>query len=212
MSKKGDKNGASGDNVVSMEGRLKFTPSAPRQPGETPEQYRARYRKEKRIWMEANGIKKRKTIQVGQTTRRILDGELKVEDLDLEELVRGRPRAADGTFRGAPPKVVPRAFHDACIRELMKRGKELYTDAYMDVIQVFIDIAKDTKQDAGDRLRAAQYVWERIEGKVPQKVEVGAAVDPWQQLIDGIVAEVEDEQIAKAREMLNNAATTTEDT
>lgn len=207
MSDKQDEGGGGSANVVSMEGRLKFTVSEPRRPGETSEQYRARYRKEKNEWMRANGIMRRKKIQVGQTTRRILDGELKVEDLDIEELVRGRPRAADGTFRGAPPKVVPRSFHDACIRELMKRGKELYTDAYMDVIRVFIEIAKDKKQDAGDRLRAAQYVWERIEGKVPQKVEVGAPQDPWQQLIDGIVAEVEDEQIAKAREMLNNAAT-----
>ena len=190
------------DNVIPFSAGLKFTPSEKRRPDETAKEYALRYKREKRAWMKANGIDGRKRVVVGQTNTRILNGDLKVEDLDVEELVRGRPRAADGSFRGAPPKMVPKAFHDACIRELMKRGQELYRDNYIEVIQVFVDIAKDTKQDASDRLRAAQYVWERIEGKIPQTVEFGAAQDPWQKLIDGIVAEVEDEAIAKARSML----------
>lgn len=197
-----------GDNVVALDPKEKFTPSRPRQPGETPAEYSKRYKAEKRQWRRDTGnMRPRKTVNVGGSNARLLNGEIRVEDLDIEELVRGRVRAEDGTFRGAPPKVVPKSFHDACIRELMKRGKELYTDAYLDVIKVFVEIAKDTKQDSGDRLRAAQYVWERIEGKIPQTVNLGAAQDPWQQLIDGIIAEVEDEAIAKAREMMNDVPT-----
>jgi hypothetical protein len=199
------------DNVVNLSSIPRFVPSERRRPGETPADYRQRYRREKKAWEKANGITHGGKVHVGSTNAAILRGEINVEDLTVEELVRGRPKAADGTFRGANPRVVPKAFHDACIKELMKRGQELYRDAYLDVVKVFIDIAKDPKVEPADRLRAAKYVWERIEGKVPDKVEIGGTTDPWQQVIDGIVAEVEDEQIQRAKDMLNDAATTTEE-
>lgn len=45
------------------------------------------------------------------------DGELNLEDWDMEELLRGYRRDKGGKFRGRPPQVVPREVH----QELAKR-------------------------------------------------------------------------------------------
>jgi hypothetical protein len=64
-----------------------------------------------------------------------------VETLSPEELVRGRPRDKSGGFRGRPPTWVPHEFHRACIRELMRRGKEMWQVAYLEAIEAMTDIA-----------------------------------------------------------------------
>lgn len=114
-----------------------------------------------------------------------------VETLTPEELVHGKLKDKDGKFRGRPPAWVPAEFHRACIRELMRRGKRLWQESYLDAIETMVKVAKgEVKGVTGaDRLRAAQFIVERIEGKVPERLEV---VDdsPWQQIIEGIVMEV----------------------
>jgi hypothetical protein len=124
-----------------------------------------------------------------------------VETLSPSELARGQLKDAEGMFRGRPPAIVPRAFHDACVRELMRRGQHLYRENYIEAITAMTAIAKDEDAKDSDRIKAAQFVIERLEGKVPDKLEISAA-DPWQTIISGIVAKVEDEQIAHAQEYL----------
>lgn len=136
-------------------------------------------------------------IREGRTTMREV-----VSAMDPEELVRGRFKATDGTFKGRPPALVPAEFHSECIRELLKRGTELYRDSFLKAIETFVQIAADPDVDAGQRLKAAQYIWERVEGKVPDRVEVAVA-QPWETIIDGIVAEAEDDNIARAARILN---------
>ena len=62
------------------------------------------------------------------------------------------------------------------------------------------EIAKGNVKGAkvADRLKAAQLVIERIEGKTPE-VLVLTEEAPWQLAIDDIVAQVPDEQIQAAR-------------
>jgi hypothetical protein len=125
-----------------------------------------------------------------------------VEQLDDEELVRGQLRDTDGKFRGRRPAWVPNEFHRACIRELLRRGQTLWRENYLQAIQVLTDIAQDDKQKAADRLKAAMHVIERIEGKIPDKIEVSLDA-PWEGIIMDIVAEVSDEQLENGRRRLS---------
>lgn len=126
-----------------------------------------------------------------------------VKTLSPEELVRGQLKNDKGSFVGAPSRWVPREFHKACIAELMKRGKKMYQGAYLDAIQVFVDIATNRNTEPQHRLKAAQYVIERLEGKVPEKLDIGITEAPWQGLLGGIVAEVDEEQLKNAQRILS---------
>lgn len=149
-----------------------------------------------------------------EVMRDIKDGKMTMKEfvaaLDPEELARGQMRAEDGTFRGAPPRWVPAELHQACVRELMARGDQIWKGAYLDAIKVFTDIAKNEAIEPKDRIKAAQYVVERIAGKTPEKVEL-SVVDPWEQIIGGIVAEAEDEAISRAARVFNGMAPVAED-
>ena len=125
-----------------------------------------------------------------------------VGTLTPEELARGQLMDKNGSFTGRPPSYVPRQFHDACVRELLGRGRVLYKTNYVKAIEAMTEIATDENVKPADRFKAAQFVIERLEGKVPDKLEVAVA-DPWQQIISGIVAEVDEEQIMNAQEYLN---------
>lgn len=129
-----------------------------------------------------------------------------VKSLSNEELARGQIRGSDGVFRGRPPAWVPREFHRECLRELMRRGRVLWQENYVQAIRVMTQVASGEIKGASvaDRLRAAQYVVERMEGKIPERVEIQVDA-PWQDAIADIVAEVSDEQIASARRMLASA-------
>jgi len=113
-----------------------------------------------------------------------------VQYLTPEELARGRLRNADGSFRGAPARWVPAEFHRECVRELMRRGKELYQINYIEAIESMTKIANSPAVEPAQRIKAAQFVIERIEGKVPEKLEVGVS-EPWQEILTGIVATID---------------------
>ena len=127
-----------------------------------------------------------------------------VEGLSDEELVRGRLRDKNGNFTGAPPSWVPREFHRACVRELLRRGQELWREHYLDAIAAMTNIATDPRADPKDRIKAATFVIERIEGKVPERLEI-TAEEPWQAVISEIVADVPDEAITRARHGVEQA-------
>jgi hypothetical protein len=131
-----------------------------------------------------------------------------VESLTNEELARGQIRDKNGNFGGRPPAWIPRDFHRACLKELMRRGATLWRENYVAAIQVMTEIAtgKGAGRHAtpGERLRAAQYVVERLEGKIPERVEIQIDA-PWEAAIADIVANVSDEQIGEARRVLAGA-------
>jgi hypothetical protein len=121
-----------------------------------------------------------------------------VEALDPAELARGQLKAGDGSFRGRPPQLVPRAFFNACQNEIMKRGKRQWQENYPEALKTITELAGDASVKADIRLKAAIFVAERIEGKAVQPMAV-TVEDPWQVALAGVVAEVkEDEAIARA--------------
>lgn len=129
-----------------------------------------------------------------------------VQNLSVEELVRGEFRDKNGTFKGRPPKWVPREFHRACLQELMRRGKTLWQENYLKAIEAMTDIATGKGAAGelatpGERIKAAQFVIERMEGKVPERIVV-TENKRWELAMDGIVAEVSDESIVRGRKAL----------
>lgn len=126
-----------------------------------------------------------------------------VQTLTPTELARGQLMDKNGEFRGRPPSLVPRAFHDACIRELMARGKVLYQENYIAAIESMTEIAKNTNAKESDRIKAAQFVIERLEGKAVERLVV-TAEDPFAAMMEGAVASLEeDAAIANAQDYLD---------
>jgi hypothetical protein len=128
-----------------------------------------------------------------------LDGTLTVEDLDDEELLKGQLRDKDGQFRGRPPLMIPRAFHVKLTQELLHRAEGKIREHFNEAMQVFIDVMNNPRVRPQDRLYAAQYVWERMAGKIPEKQVVEASVRKWEDVAEAVVVElIEDGEIEDA--------------
>jgi hypothetical protein len=136
------------------------------------------------------GTKRRGTsgstkVRISSRTADLLEGKIAIGDLDDEELARGQLRDNRGTFSGRPPALIPRAMQQAMYRELLRRGEALVKDSFLEAIERVTEIAK-TCPDPAVSLKAATYVWERLAGKIPDKVEISADVKPWQGVVEGV--------------------------
>jgi len=114
-----------------------------------------------------------------------------VATLPLDKLVTGR--LGD---HGVAAKWIPAEFHQACIKELLKRGDKIFREAYIDAITVMQQIAKDPEAKEADRLKAATFIIERVAGKTPERLEV-SEVQPWEKLITDIVNDNDELQAMK---------------
>jgi hypothetical protein len=124
-----------------------------------------------------------------------------VKSLSPEELARGQMKDKNGGWSGAPPKWVPAELHQECVRELLRRGDELWRSSYVQAIETMTKIATTDGIEVKDRMKAAIYVIERLAGKTPERVEL-SVVDPWEQIVTGIVAEAEDNAISRAARIM----------
>lgn len=132
-------------------------------------------------------------------------GELTVEDMDNEELARGQFRAGDGSFRGRPPKTIPRDFATQLSRELLRRADSNLKARLLEAIEVQVEIMRNGDKDA-DRLRAALYLQDRLLGKVPERVVVSAGRPEWESEVEKFLGAVEDEQIERAQTILGRGS------
>jgi hypothetical protein len=107
-----------------------------------------------------------------------------VEDLDEEELARGYPRAEDGSFR-CPPNVVPRSLHNRMVRELFDRANRELKGGLVEVAQYMMAIVRNEEIDPKVRLSAAQWVFERVMGKVPD-VQLTAEMKRYEMVFEGV--------------------------
>jgi hypothetical protein len=135
-------------------------------------------------------VRRPRSGQVPSRYDAFITGELSVEDLDMEELLKGQIRDTNGTFKGRPPKAIPREFHVKVTQELLQRAEANWREHMEDAMAVFVDIMKDPKKPAQFRLQAAQYVFERIAGKIPDKQVVEATVRKWEDVADAVIVEV----------------------
>ena len=112
-------------------------------------------------------------VSVPPRIQQLLDGTLDISELDDEELARGYPRAADGSFRN-PPIVIPRSIHNRMMRELFQRSGDHLKANLRNAVEVMTNIANNEQNDPNVRLKAAQWVVERVMGKTP---DVSVTVD-----------------------------------
>jgi hypothetical protein len=107
-----------------------------------------------------------------------------LEEWDAEELARGRPRAADGTFRGKRPDWISGEVHEESMdrfKSIVKTGMRV---AAVDAIQVVQDILVNEDIDnrgkplvaASTKLQAAQFLIEHVVGKPTQRIENDVSV------------------------------------
>lgn len=126
---------------------------------------------------------------VAPRVKALQEGRIRVEDLDDEELLRGQVKDADGKFRGGPSRKIPAEFYGELMRRVTEQGVDKLRAQYLNAIDVMTDIMNDPDEDGGLRLRAAQYVIERIAGKTPDKVEHSVEVKPWEVTLQAIIRE-----------------------
>lgn len=116
----------------------------------------------------------------------LIDGRLKIEDLDDEELQRGELRNRAGRFGGKQPQWIPRQFIQAMQRQIVSRAADGWHQNLMQAQEQLIALGMDPKVDAGVRFRALTYIIERSTGKIPDKVEMTGTIKPYEELLDAV--------------------------
>lgn len=150
--------------------------------------------------VSANIAGKGVTLQVTNRYQQIIDGTLKISDLDDEEIFRGRLRDKNGGFTGRHPLAIPTAFHDAVVRELIKRAHKKMEAQVEPMIIVLQEIAANPRTPADARYKAATYLMERVLGKVPDRQIVTATIAKWEQDLTSLVVDISDEEIDEIEE------------
>lgn len=120
------------------------------------------------------------------------NGKIPWETLDDEEVSRLQLKRQDGTWNTGPkPRVVPHALAKAHAQALVARNDKYTREVLLKSTQTFIDVMEDKNAAPADRMRAAQYLQERVIGKVPDKVQMTAEVKPWEGVVENILVDVE---------------------
>jgi len=125
-----------------------------------------------------------KNTEVTDRYQALLDGTIKIEDLETDELIQGKLFNKNGDFRGRPPLMIPRTMHNAIVRELVHRTESgLFAD-YDHMYEVLVGVATNERVNAQARVQAAIYVIERISGKIPDKTEMSLEVRKFEQMVE----------------------------
>lgn len=107
-----------------------------------------------------------------------------IEDWDLEELSRGRPRDAGGGFRGAPPKYMPRAVHERIADRFKLLVRDQLNQNSVQALGVIGNLlANEEVDDRGKpivppntKLDAAKWLVEHVVGKPVQPTHTDVSV------------------------------------
>lgn len=114
----------------------------------------------------------------------LLDGELKVSELDGEELKHFRGRDIDGEFKGRIRPIPSKLA--AQIRQRLLNQMQANIEGFLPrAVAILQDIAEDSEQDSA-RVKAVDLILQRGAGKVPDVVRVGAE-DPWDAILGDVL-------------------------
>lgn len=107
-----------------------------------------------------------------------------IDQWDMEELARGRPRAIDGTFKGKAPLYISRKVHEQIVRKFEEIVREEMNGHTVDALKIIGEILNDDAHDekgkprtaAGTKLDAAKFLIEHVVGKPKQRTETDISV------------------------------------
>lgn len=119
--------------------------------------------------------RRKQNVRLTDRYQQLLDGVITIDDLDEEEILRGKLRNANGSFGGPIPRVIPWTMHEALRSTMEKRMQRKMAEALPDVIDSLIRVAKYSRSGAA-RVQAAEVIMNRVFGKVPDKAEVHTTV------------------------------------
>jgi hypothetical protein len=137
----------------------------------TPKRIRARARR---------AIKKRKSIRVEDHNALWKP----IEDWDMEELAHGRPRAADGSFRGRKPAYITRELHEQAMENFKSMVRSQMNGSTVDALMVLTGILTNQEYDAKGRptvpastkADVAKWMVEHVLGKAVQPTTTDISV------------------------------------
>lgn len=118
--------------------------------------------------------------------QKLCAGIITVDDLDDEELLKGRTRdEKTGLFVGPAPKNIPKALHDRMVKDLFSRSDQKLKENLLAAVDTIAEIAKGTAYEPQDRFKAAAWIFERLRGKNPEVV-VHQQDKPWEHIFSNI--------------------------
>lgn len=124
---------------------------------------------------KANAERRAKAKAEGQSTRserwaQLISGQITVQDLDDEEIVRHKVKNADGLFTSrhqALPSHLSREFQNEYNRRTIGRLREYGPR----LIEILLEIAENGEKDS-DRRAAVHDAMDRVFGKAPERIVV----------------------------------------
>lgn len=139
-----------------------------------------------------------KSIQVAVPSRYegFITGDLSVEDLDNEEIMRGQLRNSNGDFGGRRPNAIPREFMVAIQIEQQKRFQDGLNPLVLDALNTLQYVMQPGyRAQPGDaaKVKAATYIIDRFAGKTPENVQLKAEVSTrFENIANEILIDVDD--------------------
>ena len=126
--------------------------------------------------------KARKTkvrISVPDRLQDWIEGRLKPEDLTDDEVNRMQLMDKNGHFSGRPARMIPRELAMAFRSEQQKRLMAWFAEQVPVAQKAYRDILQARHLNPGDaaKLRAAEGIFERVVGKVPNTSDVHMVVE-----------------------------------
>ena len=107
-----------------------------------------------------------------------------IEEWDMEELARGRPRNAAGTFAGLAPKYMTRELHERALerfKTLVRSSMNVHSIEALKTVQLVlesdeVDARGKPIVPASTKLDAAKFLLEHIVGKPTQPTQTDISV------------------------------------
>jgi hypothetical protein len=112
-----------------------------------------------------------------------INGDITVDDMDDEEIMRGQLRNAAGDFGGRPPKLIPREFAQAIQDRQRKLMSERIGGMVLQALETLTEVMQKPHPQPGDnaKVNAAKLILERNLGKVPETINLQAEIRTWEQ-------------------------------
>ena len=107
-----------------------------------------------------------------------------IDEWDIEELARGRPRDARGGFRGKPPKYMPRAVHERIAERFKMLVRDQLNQNAVQALGVVSNLITSDDTDekgkplvpASVKLDASKWLVEHVIGKPVQPTQTDISV------------------------------------